>query len=345
MSRTFLFLTLLLVSSFCIEKKADNVNQIIDELVALNTSVQTPADKIGSLVSQIRTSAHQSAKAFGAFYSGVQANCKAGTRYLSAFSAKLNGDVVATRQGVLGAQRRMAKGTAAGTRLTAQVATAKTSLRNSRARQVKEATVFRALLAEAKGKMLVLKQVRDIVVDELLNGKAPASLIQVNTITSKLQDLKKMVANDNDSMFSAVVGSLLEMVTQQNLNDQTILRKFLAALARLGSKISNYITKSTAGAKKIRALNLTTNAARLTSLRALGKLLVEARSQVVAGTRTVEELNNAGEVLNRAVQRKVRETKQWSNLCGDQARVGALFMKAHQVIKAKTHTGGESNVP
>jgi hypothetical protein len=336
MSRTFLFLTLLLVSSFCIEKKADNVNQIIDELVELNKSVQTPADQLGNLVSQIRSSAHQSAKAFGVFYAGVQANCKAGTRYLAAFTAKLNGDLTGTQQGVVHCQNVMRRGTAAGVKLSVQVTAARKSLKSSARRQTREAAVFRALLAEAKGKLLVLKQVRDIVVDELLNGKAPASLIQVNTITSKLLNLKAMVAKDNDSMFSAVVGSLLEMVTEQNLNDQTILRKFLAALARLGAKITAYVTKSTASAARIRALNTATNAAKLRSLRALGKLLVEARSSVVAGRNMMAELNNAKLVLTRAVNRKTRETKQWSGLCGDQARVAALFVGAHKALRAKT---------
>jgi hypothetical protein len=145
-----------------------------------------------------------------------------------------------------------------------------------------------------------------------------------------------MVAKDNDSMFSAVVGSLLEMVTEQNLNDQTILRKFLAALARLGAKITAYVKTSTAAAARLRKLNSATNAAKLRSLRALGKLLVEARSSVVAGRNMMAELNNAKLVLTRAVNRKTRETKQWSGLCGDQARVGALFVKAHKVIRAKT---------
>jgi hypothetical protein len=334
MSRTFIFLTLLFVSSFCIEKKPDNVNQIIDELVELNKSVGTPASDVGALVSQIRTATHDTSVAFNSFYAGVHSNCQAGFKYLKSFHGKLSGDRVGAQASINSAQSRIAKNTASAARLVKQVKSAKRTLRNAHARMVKERSAYRVSLLEAEGKITVIRHVRNIVVDELLNGKAPASLIQVNTITSKLQELKTLVQKDNDSIFATVVGTLLEMVTEKNLNDQKILRKFLGALSKLNNKIRAWRTSTLKRNKAQHQLNKATAQARLRSLRALGKLLVEAKSAVVAGTRAVEDLKNAVALLGRALARKVQEAKNWGQLCGDQSRVNKLFVDAHNSLLA-----------
>jgi len=323
------------VSSYCIEKKADNVNQIIDELVELNKAVKTPAAKIGSVVSQIRAAGHDSAKAFGAFYAKVKSNCKAGNGYLKSFTAKLNGDMVSAKSGVNSANGRIKRSTTAAARLAKRLGSSKSALKRSHARQAKEARVFRQNLLEAEGKVVVIRHVRNIVVDELLNGKAPASLIQVNTITSKLQELKTMVEKDNDSMFSAVVGTLLEMVSEKNLNNQKILRKFLGALRKLKNRIVAWRKKALGNSRRIRRLSLASNAARLKSIRALGRLLVEARSSVVAAKRTIDELKNASGLISRALSRKATEVKNWGRLCADQKRVAGLFGGAYNQLRNK----------
>jgi len=333
MSRTFIFLTLLFVSSFCIETKPDNVNQIIDELVELNKNVRSPASTIGALVSQISSAAHDSSVAFNSFYAGVNSNCKAGFKYLTSFEGKLTGDRVGAQSAINSAQTRIRQNRASASKLVVQVTAGKATLRNAHARMVKERAAYRVSLLEAEGKMTVIRHVRNIVVDELLNGKAPASLIQVNTITAKLQELKTLVEKDNDSIFATVVGTLLEMVTEKNLNDQKILRKFLGALSKLNNKIRAWRTATLKGNKAQHQLNKATARARLNSLRALGKLLVEARSAVVAGKRAVEDLRNAVALLTRGLARKVQEHKNWTQLCGDQARVNTLFVSAHNSLR------------
>jgi hypothetical protein len=340
MSRTFIFLTLLFVSSFCIEKKPDNVNQIIDELVALNTNVGTPASQMGELVEQIGAAAHDTATAYTKWYSGVEANCAAGFKYLKSFHEKLEGDRVGAQASVASFQSRMRKNTASAAKLVVQVKAGKATLRNAHARMVKERSAYRVALLEAEGKITVIRHVRNIVVDELLNGNAPASLIQVTTITSKLQELKTMVQKDNDSIFATVVGSLLEMVTEKNLNDQKILRKFLGALSKLNNKIRAWRTSTLKRNKEQHQIDKATAKARLTSLRALGKLLVEARSAVVAGRNAVEDLTNTVALLTRGLARKAVEAKNWYSLCADQARVNTMFVTAHKSLEA--HVKGVS---
>jgi hypothetical protein len=335
MSRTFIFLTLLIVSSFCIERKADNFNQIIDELVELNSAIATPADKVARTIASIRAAANDSATAFSAFYTQVQANCASGRKQLANFASKLQGDLVNAQAGINSATKAAALNKKNAGRFQAQAAAARSALAKTHARQQKEAATYREQLLEAEAKMVVIKHVRNIVVDELLNGKAPASLLQVNTISSKLNQLKSMVEASNDSMFTTVVNSLIEMASEKNLSSQRILRKFLGALKKLNDKLKLWISTSAAENKKMNAINKANNAAKLKSVRALGRLLVEARSSVVAAARTIRELKNATTVLGRSIHRKSQEAHHWGRICAAQAKTMTVFRDARASLKAK----------
>jgi hypothetical protein len=330
------------VFSYCIEKKADNMNQIIDELVELNKIIQTPSLKIGIVVNQIQSAAQDSAKAFKGFYSKVEGNCKAGFGYLKSFTTKLEGDLVGAKDGINKATARVKKNTAAAANFGNKLKSAKESLKRDHVRQAQESNVFRERLLEAHAKITTIRHIRNIVVDELLNGKAPASLIQVNTISGKLQELKTLVEKDNDSMFAAVVSTLLEMVSGKNLNDQATLKKFLGSLSKLNQKIRNWRKSAIADHKRLRKLNKLNNAAKLKSIRALGRLLIEAKSAVVGATKAIDELKNAVFIISKAIARKHVQAKNWDKLCKDQARVKNIFVTAYKGLKAKLKTVGSS---
>ena len=305
--RTFIFLSILLFFSHCLEKKQDNAGEIIDELTELHTIIGTPKPDLGRLINTIKNSEKNSRHVFDKFFKSVKGNCKTGGRLLVEFMAKIKGDIVSAKAGINRAHDRIKKNTKAITKLTKQIKKHKEQLINAHRRHGKEAKQFQKTLLEAEAKIITIKHVRNIVVDELLNGKAPASLIQVQTINTNLNQLKTQVQNDNDSIFSTVINTLLEMTTEQNLNNQKILRKFLGALRTLNNRIRAWIKKSKQQYRRVRKLNLATKLATLTSLRAFGKLYVEARSSLIAAKRTIEEFKNAGTISSKGLARKNKE--------------------------------------
>jgi len=134
-------------------------------------------------------------------------------------------------------------------------------------------------------------------------------------------------------MFTVVVTSLLENVSERNLNDQGILRKFLKSLKKIRNSIWKWKKTSKANHKVQRKLAKESIAAKLKSLRALGRLLVEARSNKVSATRNIEELKAAVSHLNHAITRKTRELKYWNLLCDNQAAVMKVFKDARNELK------------
>jgi hypothetical protein len=334
MSRTFIFLTLLIVSSFCIEKNQNNVNEIIDELMELNSLIPNKAmykkgDRSVKTLVHIQKVARKETSTFQLWYGTVQRNCKAGTQYLSGFAAKLKGDLARARSASVRAsanQNRVRE-------LSMQLGHANLNLERSKERVRRETAVYRRSRAEAHNKLMVIRHVRNIVVDELLNGKAPASLIQVNTINEKLQALKTMIEKDNDPMFSSMVETLLEMATMQNLNDQSTLKKLIASLNSLSQKLRSWLKSSKVSHKRIRMANRAAHAAMFKSINAYGKLIADHATRVVAAKRAVEEFNNSIFVLTRALQRKHKEGHVWTQLCEDQARVAGTILSSIANVK------------
>ncbi len=336
MSRTVIFLALLFAVSYCVEKKTNYMNQIIDELVELNTQMHHHKPNAFLLLKKIAQSAKESARAFVAFYRKVKANCKRGVRYIRNFMQKLKGDYIVSGIRIRKAKKRIKYAKKHAHRLRKKIAKSKKRLRKAAKRHARSAFRFRKALTEAEGKLVVIKHVRNIVVDELLNGRAPKpSLLQVNTITTKLQQLKTMVEKDDDVIFSTLVETLIQMASLKNLSDQRILRKFLRALAKLASKIRRWRKLAFRNRRRIKKIYKKSFAARLRVLRAMGRLLIQFRSTVLASRRAISDLKNTLKVIARALKRKRNEFKNWILLCSDQKHVGKLFAKHFLTMKRK----------
>lgn len=335
MSRTFIFITIMLfVSTYCMDR-SDSVNQIMDQLVEVNKAVETPAYKIGRTIAQVKAAAHASDKAFSRFYNGVRNNCKIGTGYLDSFMSKLQADLANAKAAIGNEKGRIQKNAKKIVHLSKEITKVKLEAIHSHRRHKKESKTFRKTLREAEDKLVAIRHIRNIIVDELLNGKGAASFIQVKTITGKLQELKSLVEKDSDPMFVAVVGSLLELATERNLNDQTILKKILNSLRKLHNQITRWKTNGIKSYKKLKSLFQKSNQAKINTVRALSKLLAQANGEKSVATRSVDDLSNAVIMCNKALKSKSNQKVYWKKLCDDQKRIAVLFRKSYETVKRK----------
>jgi len=134
-------------------------------------------------------------------------------------------------------------------------------------------------------------------------------------------------------MFATVVTSLLETISLQNLSDQGILKNILITLKKIKKSIISWRIKAVKDNKNLRKLTAKAQAAKLKSLRALGKLIVVAKSDIIHATRNIEELNAGVTHLNNALKRKDRDLKHWSALCDNQAQIAKLFRDGRAEFK------------
>ena len=111
--------------------------------------------------------------------------------------------------------------------------------------------------------------------------------------------------------------------------NQTILKKILTTLAKLKEKLKIWRTKELKSFKELEKLAKKANQAKLTSLRAMGKLYVEAQSSLIAAKSSLTQLVNIKHLLNVALSRKVKESDNWNKLCADQDRIAHLYNKSY----------------
>jgi hypothetical protein len=312
------------------------MNEIIDELVQLNKDVRTSRSQIARLVSEIRNSNSKSEGSFSNFLNSVRARCTRGSTLMKDFVTQLTGDKTTAEVQIKNTQTRLGQFDKNIASTVKQINILETSISESQKRERKEARDFSNTLFEAEEKLQALRHIQNIVQDELLNTGKGASLLQVKTISEKLQELKAKIEKDSDPMFISVITGLMELTSERNLNDQSVLKKFLSAVSKLAAKLNEWRVKATRDRKNLRKIQKLTRTQKKNVLRSQNLLLVEYRSNKAAALSAIEELNHAVQESNRSLNRKANEIKHWNANCQDQERLGKVFLSGYSEVKRHT---------
>lgn len=80
----------------------------------------------------------------------------------------------------------------------------------------------------------------DIITDELIN---PGQFVQVNKFQEKLAELRTMLNSDSDSLYSPLVGVLVELATEENFADKDILQNILKNINNLKTSLNDFRAK------------------------------------------------------------------------------------------------------
>lgn len=330
MNKTFLFVTLLIATSYALEH-TDSLTHIVDQLVELNKLVDSPSDKIGAIISSIQSATHDSEMAFKAFNDGNHNNCESAETLLKDFVEKLKGDKLSMTTAVNEAKSGITKAEKHADEYQAEIKKIKNSLKEEHLREEKERKEFEKHMAESDEKLITVRHLKNIITDELVNAQskehehehvgtkaAKAVLVQLKTFTEKLTELKELLSNTNDSMFSVVVSNLLETVTEDNFSDQQTLRKILNSLNKIRDNLKAWRKKAQEEQKRLNKIHQTLVQSKLAELRSLGKLLVEARSDKANNEKAIQELTAHSSGIEATLNRKNRELHFFTKMCEEQ---------------------------
>jgi len=132
---------------------------------------------------------------------------------------------------------------------------------------------------------------RNIITEQLINSH-PGAFLQINKFTDKLNQLKGMLNNDNDSLYSPLVSVLLELASEQNFSDQGILKKILENIGNLDKNLKEYRNKR--NADLIAELkNLRGNSVNLAKIRhAYGKMRAQSLSKRIDAQHYIQFYTN-----------------------------------------------------
>jgi len=122
------------------------------------------------------------------------------------------------------------------------IKTAKVQLDGLRKRADQMLVDYRVHAEESDQKLNVVKMLRDIISDELLNP-TPGSFVQLNKFQAKLNELKNLLNNNSDSLYAPIVSVLLDLATEQNFTNQAVLRRILQNLNNLDKSLRDFRAK------------------------------------------------------------------------------------------------------
>jgi len=173
---------------------------------------------------------------------------------------------------------------------------------------------YKVVAEETDQKLHVVKMLRDIISDELLNH-APGSFVQLNKFQAKLNELKGMLNNNNDSLYAPIVSVLLDLATEQNFSNQAVLRQILTNINNLDAALTKFRAKEEAGLDvAVKALRGVMRTAREKILE-YGRMRAQAVSRSLDARHYIKFYNH--EILHFTAERKrkVDEQKLVTKLC------------------------------
>jgi len=202
----------------------------------------------------------------------------------------------------------------------ANIVKGRTQLGQLRSRISKLLLDYQVYATESDKKLNVVKVLRDIITDELLN-RSPSALVQVNKFQEKLAELKSLLNNNSDSLYSPMIGVLLDLATEQNFSDQTVLRKILQNLNNLDAALRNFRTKQESSLNtEVGSLRKQTRNVK-SRIRAYHRMKQQAYSKVLDATNYINFYRHEQTHFTSEQGRQTNELNLFEKLCLFQKKI------------------------
>jgi chromosome segregation ATPase len=328
MNNLLFFISLIIISqafsTATSKSKLTTFENIITEFVNLATLTNQPKASVGAVVADIKTALTDSYNSGKAAFSTINQNCEIGTQKINAFLAKLNADLSSDNANVNEAKKNLVKIAASSAENTRQQNKANKDLQDLEKSRESQNHLWEKTTIEAESKLNVIKRLRDLVTDELLNGPVAqpkvgkTALVQVNTFKTTLLELKEEMSKMeklDSTLYTPLIESLLELTTEQNFADQTILNKILQVLKKLENNLKNWRAKSQKSNEAINKTLAAQEKALNEQLNAFKKLELSAAQEKRLNEEFLEHSQGQIEHVNAQKAKKTHELKNWTQLC------------------------------
>jgi len=169
---------------------------------------------------------------------------------------------------------------------------------------------------ESEAKLLVVKQLRDIIEDELMDETSkPSSLIQLNKFNENLGKLQALIAKSGDALYTPIIQTLVELATEGHFSDQAVLRKILTTLAQLKASVEKFRDEKHKQLNETMVLYKSQEENLESQIVQYSKLGERYLSVVAEAHQNMDVLSKDVANLRDEIRRKESESMQISHLC------------------------------
>lgn len=240
---SFVFISFLLLSISYSTKldaivSSKDFQDIVNDFVEIHNIVYDGAN-IDLVITSIKMTLEASQKSYGAFLGGFVMNCKSAQNRVANYIASLQSSAEDTEHEA-NTWKKQAK-TAFDSAKQNQLYLFRTRTRLQEVLKEISNLVFEyhRAVAESNTKLHVLKQLSDIIEDELLSSPGE-SFIQLNKFNGKINKIKGLIQKAGDSFFSPLLHTLVQSAIERKFSDQNVLKQIILTLHELTQKIDSY---------------------------------------------------------------------------------------------------------
>jgi hypothetical protein len=241
---TILFFFLLVsISSTKLEAEIDSnaFKEIMDDFVEVHKTAAQAVD-VGLVLADVKVTLEASEKKYSEFIKAFVLSCESAKAKLTAFIKSLTNAKNSAQNDVTNTWTAQETKATKGLKETrANIATTKTRLADVHSRMTKIIIDYHEGVTETDSKLHVVKELRDIIEDELVNpGKA---FVQISKFNEKLNNLQELIKKSGDNMYTPIIETLVQLASEGNFSDQRILQSILKNLHDLEVNLQKFKTE------------------------------------------------------------------------------------------------------
>jgi chromosome segregation ATPase len=212
------------------------------QFVELNDAMGVQKEDVGVIIANVKNTLDKGGKNYKAFFRTIETQCASALAKINSSIKSLQNAVNDATSNVNSWKNNLASATKDRKDAAGNILKGRTQLKGLKTRISKLVMDYKVYATEADKKLNVIKILRDIITDELFN-RTPGALVQVSKFQEKLAELKSLLNNNSDSLYSPMISVLLDLATEQNFSDQTVLRKILQNLNNLDKALREFRAK------------------------------------------------------------------------------------------------------
>jgi uncharacterized protein YdcH (DUF465 family) len=276
-------------------------------------------EDVGVIIAQVKNTLEGGAKQYTNFFRTVETQCASASARLNSAIKGLDSNISDAGSNLNNWTKNSASATADQKDAQGNIAKGRVQLNGLRQRISKITMDFKVYASEADKKLNVVKVLRDIITDELFN-RTPGALVQVTKFQDKLNELKELLNNNSDSLYSPMISVLLDLATEQNFSDQAVLKKILQNLNNLDKALKDFRAKSESSLDA-EVANIRKQLKNVKGrIRAYRRMRAQAISKKIDATHYISFYTHEISHFNAEKGRKYTELNMFKKLCDFQKK-------------------------
>ena len=332
---TIVFLFLLVsISSTRMEAEIDSraFQEIMDDFVEVHTVASATVD-VGLVLTDVKITLQASEKKYKEFLTTFLSSCNNAKAKVNTFVKRLETAKAEAQNQIANTWSPVAdKGRKGITESQTLAAKVRKDLAAIQAQMGQIVIDYHEGVTETNSKLDVVKQLRDIIEDELTNPGT--SFVQVKKFNKKLVDLKALIKRSGDGLYTPIIETLVQLASEQNFSDQKILSAILKNLKELETSLNKFKVE------RENSMNVTLKNLKAQSENLNGQLEdyhhLEQRyfSDVSEATQSTQLLNTEITNLSAEITRKTDELRSVTHLCNTENEMFSAGTKRMELIRS-----------